>query len=158
MKNISFLIIILFSSFLSGQTWNNLINTELSSGPVLFSDNIANQYGINVIYLDDLAAELNYVLLSASGEVLRQVTLDDEAYYASIVGDDDNLFAIYVKAGSVRVLRSTDLFDNWDDISPSYANDVPMFSTPEERYPESNLVTYYQPLDAAYNNGRFHIA
>lgn len=112
-----------------GQSWNNIINTGLSKGFVVHTDVLANKHGINITNYDN-ENKTNYLLLTTSGTIIKQVQLDTEGYYPIIVGDDNNLFVVYVKNNSLKALRSTNLFTTWSNISPPEHKQYSCYITP----------------------------
>lgn len=111
MKNLRiFLLVLFFASNLFSQSWNNIINTGLSTGQAVGADVFSNSAGINVLYSTFSTGEIHYVLLSSSGTIIKQVQIDSDGYFPIIVGDNSNLFAVYVKNGSLKVQKSTNLF------------------------------------------------
>lgn len=160
MKNLRiFLLVLFFAANLFSQNWNNLVNTGLNTSQAVGINILANQSGINVLYTTSGTGQIYYVLMSSSGTIIKQVLIDSEVYVSLLVGDNDNLFAVYVKNGSLKVVRSTNLFTSWTDISPTGASNVPVTLPPSNRFLESGIESgSYQMFDAAFRDGRLHIA
>jgi hypothetical protein len=161
MKTIKFFLIFLFLAVnLHSQNWNNIVNTQLSLQTATSADAFTNIHGINLIYHGyDGRTGIYYVLLSTNGTVLKQRQIDNDGFSPIIVGDNDNLFAVYVKNNSLKVLRSTNLFTNWTDISPSNANNIAV-SIPDANRDENGDTEsgQYQMFDAAFRDERLHVA
>lgn len=160
MKNLRvFLLVLFFTANLFSQNWNTIVNTGLNTSQAVGVNILANQSGINVLYTTSGSGQIYYVLMSSSGTIIKQVLIDSEVYVSLLVGDNDNLFAVYVKNGSLKVVRSTNLFTSWTDISPTGASNVPVTLPPSNRFLESGIESgTYQMFDAAYRDGRLHLA
>ncbi|HMN24239.1 MAG TPA: T9SS type A sorting domain-containing protein [Ignavibacteriaceae bacterium] len=160
MKNLRvFLLVLFFTANLFSQNWNNIVNTGLNTSQAVGVNILANQSGINVLYTTSGSGQIYYVLMSSSGTIIKQVLIDSEVYVSLLVGDNDNLFAVYVKNGSLKVVRSTNLFTSWTDISPTGASNVPVTLPPSNRFQQSGIESgTYQMFDAAYKDGKLHIA
>ncbi len=161
MKTLNALIIVIFLSLnINGQNWGNIINTQLNFQVSYYSDAFVNSSGINLVTsgVKDGAEGIRYVLISSTGSILKQVTLDNNGLLPLIVGNNDTLFVVYVKDGSLKVLRSTDLFTSWIDLSPPAVNNVVTIVPNANKYNNSNTESgRFQMFDAAYRDGRLHI-
>ena len=160
MKSLRVFLLVLFCiTNLFSQNWNNIVNTGLNSSQAVGANVLANQSGINVLYTTSGSGQIYYVLMSSSGTVIKQVLIDSEVYVSLLVGDNIDLFAVYVKNGSLKVVRSSNLFTSWTDISPTGASNVPVTLPPSNRFLESGIESgSYQMFDAAYRDGRLHVA
>lgn len=154
-----FLLVLFCFTNLFGQSWNNFVNTGLNTNQAVGVNVLANQSGINVLYTTSGSGQIYYVLMSSSGAIIKQVLIDSDVYVSLLVGDNNNLFAVYVKNGILKVVKSTNLFKSWTDISPTGASNVPVILPPSNRFLESGIESgSYQMFDAAYSDGRLHIA
>jgi hypothetical protein len=161
MKSIKvFFVVIFLTANLYSQNWNNSINTQLSLQQALSADVFANIYGVNVLYQGyNGQTGIFYVLLSTTGTILKQQQIDSDGFSPLIVGDNNNLFAVYVKNGSLKVLRSTNLFTSWTDISPAGATNIPVSLPTSDRFQQNGAESgTFQMFHAAYRDLRLHVA
>ncbi len=108
------LVLLGFQALLA-QGWNSTVTTTFDASAYSRLDNFANKDGIHVLLTGP--SSVKYVLLSSSGTVLRQTTLESEwGDFPSITGDSSSIFAVYRKGSTtIKVQKSTNAGATWSD-------------------------------------------
>ncbi len=95
--------------------WNSIVATSVDVSSFTKSGNYTNKDGIHVLLSG--ASSVKYVLLSSTGVVVRQSTLENNgANFPSVAGNNDGVFAVYLMGSAIKVKRTTDAGANWSSV------------------------------------------
>jgi len=142
MKKFIFTILVLSSSMIYSQNWNNIVTTNISESDLVRMEIFTNKEGNHILLTSTQNNIVKYVLLNSSGSTVRQSTIDTNGYFPNITGDDYDLYIVYKKNSILKVFKSTNAGSSWND---GAVDDITM------------TYQYSNGVDAHYDNKGLHV-
>lgn len=157
----------LFCSLSFAQGWNNTITTSISTSDLSGIDLFTNKNGNNIVTshfsFPPISRWVKYYLLNSSGSVIRSSTIEGPSqnlsgYPAKVSGDNNNVYAVYLINGVIRVKKSVNAGISWTtyDLNPPagtgtfYGYDIAFDNNENKLHMVYNRggQTYYYALNA----------
>ncbi len=125
MSNLKYLIalLILFgSSVLAQNLWMNELEINFTIQSNTKASACVNANGIHIVYFR--SGGIKYALVNSQGEIIRyNKVIEPEgsgADLANVAVVDGNIYAIYYKNNDIKIAKSTDLGNTWNNTFSSY--------------------------------------